>query len=243
MSTEPEAVEELEEAIPKKPPLRPVPPPARVHHGSASYVLTKDRLIPYDFRIRGYPHTAYFLGITEDTLRQLNKLGVIPYFQNADGKTIKGRFDLIDALRAYCTDLQGRHFSKTSTLKGLAGKIEEAKYQKLQSQTEREVIHNEMLRGTIARMEDVDTIVIDIILNARSKLMSMPTYAIRQMPIDEELHDQCVKILTTVLEQALEDLAAPGHDAILSLNRKLAKFTDVLATPNEETKEETTEVI
>jgi hypothetical protein len=231
MSTEaePEAME-VEEAIPKK--------PRRIHSQAAAYVLTKDRLIPYDFRIRGFPHTAYFLGITQDTLRQLAKMGVIPFLRNADGKTIPGKFDLIEALWAYTQDLMGRHVSKASTLKGLAGKIEEAKYQKLQSQTEREVIHNEMLRGTIARMEDVDTIVIDLILNARSKLMSMPTYAIRQMPIDEELHDQCVKILTTVLEQSLEDLAVPSHDAILSLNRKLAKFTDVLATPNEETKEE-----
>jgi phage terminase Nu1 subunit (DNA packaging protein) len=185
--------------------------------------FTIDDIVPRAQRIVTTEKLAWVLQLPYEEVRLMIDAKMILPIKNADGDVIKNRFDIIQVLRKLLKDLE-REKAGVS-VKTLNGRMDIAKVQKMQSQAEREMIHNEMMRGAIVRMEDVDAEVIDMILAIKSKLLGFPSHVAR-MILGKEDFDEVCKILTEEMEKTMIDLGSPSPDAIRARNRKLQKYTE-----------------
>lgn len=176
---------------------------------------TKEMLIPFKYRIIGPQKMRWLFGI------QWQALPTLPTAKNNDGDPIPGRYDIIDCIQAIFQSRTNRREQSS------VGQLEMARMRKLSVETERETIKNEMLRGTVVRIQDVDAEVLDMILAVRSKLLGYPSYVAR-LVLGKENYDEVVRIMTEVLEQILDDLRQVDLDAIRARNTKLTKLTDIV---------------
>jgi phage terminase Nu1 subunit (DNA packaging protein) len=185
--------------------------------------FTIDDIVPRAQRIVTTEKLAWVLQLPYEEVRLMIDAKMILPIKNADGDVIKNRFDIIQVLRKLLKDLEREKAGVP--VKTLNGRMDIAKVQKMQSQAEREMIHNEMMRGAIVRMEDVDAEVIDMILAIKSKLLGFPSHVAR-MILGKEDFDEVCKILTEEMEKTMIDLGSPSPDAIRARNRKLQKYTE-----------------
>jgi hypothetical protein len=181
-----------------------------------------DDIIPKAQRIVSLSKLAYVLDLHEEEVKLMVDARMIVETKNTDGDVIKGKFDLIKTLQKLLKDRETEaHGNPRTTI----GRMDMAKMQKLQSQAERELLHNEMLKGSVVRMDDVDAEVTDMILAVKSKLLGFPAHIARLILAKEDFDEVCA-IMTQELEKALIDLASPSSEAIYARNRKLQKYTE-----------------
>jgi hypothetical protein len=198
----------------------------------AQILITKDAVIPKELRIVGYPKIQWVLNLSRAEVDMLCDIKIIPRYRNEDGDLVPGRFDILDVVQAVIMEERNKK-GRLASIKTLVGKMDLAKLQKLETMTEREVIHNEMMKGTIVRLEDVDAEVIDMLLALRSKLLGFPSHVARLILGKEDFDEVCA-ILTQHMEEAMHDLKPPDPDAIRARNRKLTKYTDAMENSSDE---------
>ena len=199
-------------------------------------IVNKDEILPRHLRIVSTNKIEWLLKIPATEIKMLAESEIIPYARDEEGNIVKGRFDILDVTQAVIAF--NNKNAKLGSVKSLAGQFEHSKVMKIQAQAEREVIHNQMMKGSIVRIEDVNAEVLDMILAIKGKLMGFPSHVARLILGKEDFDEVCA-ILTDCMEQALYDLQPPNSEAVRARNRRLTKFTEALPDDGEESDQPT----
>ena len=193
--------------------------------------FTLDDIVPRANRIITLEKLAYVLDLPIEEVMLMKDARVILQIKNADGDVVPNMFDVIKTMQKLLKEREAEREGVPS--KTINGRMDIAKVQKMQSQAEREMLHIEMMKGSIVRMEDVDAEVLDMILAIKSKLLGFAAHVARLI-LGKEDFDEVCGIMTGEMEKALIDLSTPSPDAIRARNRKLLKYTDAMAEGDED---------
>ena len=149
-----------------------------------------------------YPVTtiAKILNLTERRIQQLSQEGVIP-------KNERGRYDLENSIRGYVQYLQDR--ASGQSLESVDYHKERARLTKLQADEKSLLL--EQLRGKLLTVEDVSETWVEMITNARAKLLSLPNKMAGQVTGLQEMAEVEALLKTTIYE-ALTELADPYNE-------------------------------
>jgi hypothetical protein len=166
---------------------------------------------------------ATWCRLTQPYVRQLVDAGIIKSAKNDDGDIIKGKFKLFEAVGDYISFLHLKRKEKPVS----QTEMDLARIENIKSKTQREVMTNLLMQGTIVRIEDVDACVIDMILALKSKLLGFGAHT-ASLVVGKEDTAEISRILTEQMEKTLIDLKPIDRDEIRSRNRKLKGFTDIM---------------
>ena len=143
---------------------------------------------------------ASILNLTERRIQQLSQEGVIP-------KNERGRYDLENSVRCYVQYLQDR--ANGQSLESADYHKERARLTKLQADEKSLLL--EQLRGKLLTVEDVSETWVEMITNARAKLLSLPNKMAAQVTGLQETAE-IEALLKTAIYEALTELANPYHE-------------------------------
>jgi len=143
---------------------------------------------------------AKILNLTERRIQQLSQEGVIP-------KNERGRYDLENSVRGYVQFLQDR--ASGQSLESADYHKERARLTKLQADEKSLLL--EQLRGKLLTVEDVSETWVEMITNARAKLLSLPNKMAGQVTGLQEMAEVEALLKTTIYE-ALTELADPYNE-------------------------------
>lgn len=137
------------------------------------------------------------IGVSARRVQQLSAEGVIP-------KTDKGRYNLADGVRAYCTYLK---VSMGTVSERDVKSSHEAEKTKLTSiSVEREGLKLAVMKGELHKAEDVRYILTDMIVAAKTKLLGIPTRVAPEL-LNENNIAKIQALLADKIEEALTELA------------------------------------
>jgi hypothetical protein len=111
--------------------------------------------------------------------------------------------------------------------------LQQIKIARLNAQAEREILVNEMMKGTIVRWEDVLAVVGEKVVSARNFIMSLPSmYADRLTREEIEHFRKAVHAALTSASQVCDD------DAVKFRNKRMVKYTKASTTIDPDEREQ-----
>lgn len=145
---------------------------------------------------------AEVLDLTERRIRQLVTDGVIP--ANKD----RGRYELIPTVRAYVHWLRDRSlYGEAKKNKETVISLDEARRRKVTAEAELAELELEKERGEVVDIAETEKAWTDVLMNVRSKMLSMPTTLAAQIAVETD--QKLIKeLLTTSVENALQELSS-----------------------------------
>ncbi len=149
---------------------------------------------------------AKLLNLTERRIQQLAKDGIIP-------KSVKGKYDLIGCVRGYIRYLQDRAFGQD--IGTVDYHQEKARLTKLQADEKALLV--EQLRGKLLLLDDVSDAWIEMIANARAKLLGIPTKIAARLAVIENTAE-VENFLKEVIYEALTELANHHESELKRVN-------------------------
>ena len=97
--------------------------------------------------------------------------------------------------------------------------LQQIKIERLRAQTERDLIMNELIKGTLVRWEDVMAVMGPKVAAARNALMALPSqYA-------DKLSREEVEQFRKDIHAALVEMSKIGSEEVKAQNKKMARFT------------------
>lgn len=164
-----------------------------------------------------------WLGITDRHVRRLVEDGIIQTVS-------RGKYDLQDCVRKYLLYIrQQNQSSKSDKEVKLDYDIEHAKHEKIKR--EKAELQFRVMKGELHRAEDVEMIMTDMIANARTKLLGIPSKAAALVVGYTEI-PKVQSILQKIIYEVLEELS--NYSPELFINEQVLNY----GNNDEEIKEE-----
>lgn len=141
---------------------------------------------------------AKLFNLTEVRVQQLAKMGVVI-------KGERGRYDLWASVRGYVRYLQDRAAGKSGG-DGDGGNYEKHRTRLYAARADAQEVLANRLKGTVHDAEVIASVMNEMIANARSKFLAVPTTA---APKVADLSDpnECKAVLTDAVHECLTELA------------------------------------
>jgi hypothetical protein len=169
---------------------------------------------------------VHWLRITPATVAQLRNSGVFAAWRNPQGEIVADRFDLFESFGRYLSHLRAKLKQKPTS------ELQQANLARTCAHAETFTLRNELLKGTLCRMDDVDAVVSEMCVSGRSNLMGFGA-AVSMLLVGKENHEEITRIINEQMKRALRDLKPPDPEAIRDRNRKMKEYTTVMAAFDE----------
>jgi hypothetical protein len=101
--------------------------------------------------------------------------------------------------------------------------IAELKSRKLQVEIERQSLVNEVMKGSLVRLADVEAVVAEMNTAIRSKLMSFPAQ-VGHLLLGKDDYNEVVRILTKHLNEILADLKEIDYEKVKTRDKKTTRI-------------------
>ena len=170
---------------------------------------------------RNADEIARWLRITKNYVTILANAKIISYAKNADGD-ITSKFILFDVVGEYIAYLNSKRKEKPVS----QTELDQARIERIRGQSERDQIQNMALIGKLAFLDDVDSVVTEMLVATRTKLLGLPAHVTRLL-LGKESYDEVCNILTEEIEHCLSELHPIDRNEIRSRNQKLKGYTDI----------------
>lgn len=141
---------------------------------------------------------AKLFNLTEVRVQQLAKMNVVV-------KGERGRYDLWGSVRGYIRYLQDRAAGKGMS-DGEGGDYEKHRARLYAARADAQEVLAARLKGTVHDAAAISSVMNEMIANARSRLLAIPTTAAPRLA-DISDPNECVQLLTDAVHEALAELA------------------------------------
>lgn len=112
--------------------------------------------------------------------------------------------------------------------------LAQVKFERLKAQTERDILINELMKGTLVRWQDVLLVLGEKVVTARNKIMALPSRYADRFTREEmdEFRKALYGVLTEISKIGLEDVQAK--------DKSMDKYRSALTKPTAEKNTDTT---
>jgi hypothetical protein len=165
-----------------------------------------------------------YLDISGPYMSELTTAGVLFWMKNKNGAELRGQFDLKENVVAYVRWLWKRTREKPAS----GQEYDRLRCQKMAAQARTFELRNLMITGKLADLDDVNSVVIEMHIATRAKLLGYPAHVARLVVGKEDIAE-IISILYAEMEKALVDLQPVDRDEVRSRNQKMRQFAQVMS--------------
>ena len=146
-------------------------------------------------------------GITDRRVRQLRSEGII-------SEVARGKYDLLECTRKYCEYLR-QQINATSEGKEVRLSYDQERSLHEKAKRKKAELMLKVMKGELYRSEDVETIMTDMIIRAKTKLLGLPS-KVAPMVIGYKDISKIQNVLQKVVNEALNELSEYDPDLFIN---------------------------
>lgn len=151
---------------------------------------------------------ALLFGLTDRRIRQLTEQGILQRLSNEDGRPVRGRYDLVKSVRAYCAYLR-KQAALDDPDKSVYTQI---RNRKMTSELEIAALKLQRYKRKLHYAEDVEFAMSQMFAAIRSRLLMIPERAVRRLR-EKKTFREIYDTLYAEFELALRDLSEYEPDS------------------------------